>query len=60
MATQPHTHYVWASPARWGLLILAVLTLLLAAFHANPFAPTVDLTDLGLALGFGAFLVPGP
>ena len=45
------------APARWGLLIVAVLIFLLAAFHANPI-PSIDLIPLGLALGFGAFLVP--
>jgi len=46
------------TPIRFIVLIIAVLLFLLSAFHANPFGGAVDLVALGLAFGFGAFLVP--
>jgi len=44
------------TPIRFILLIIAVLVLLLAAFHVS--LGGVDLLPLGAAFGFGAFLVP--
>jgi hypothetical protein len=38
------------------LLLLAVLCFLLAVFHAH--VADIDLTNLGLAFGFGSFLFP--
>lgn len=68
MATEPVYRpvvYTWANPLRWVLLIIAVVLLLLSAFHVGAVTPGgggqlagVDLTDLGLAFGFGSFLVP--
>lgn len=54
--TTPARPYVWTTPLRWLLLLIAVVLLLLAAFGVK-FA-SVDLVDLGLAFGFGSFLVP--
>ncbi len=42
---------------RTALLVVAVLFFLLAAFGVG--LGELDLHNLGLALGFGSFLVPG-
>jgi len=44
------------TPIRFILLIGAVLLFLLAAFGVS--LGGMNLVDLGLALGFGSFLVP--
>lgn len=46
------------TPLKWALIAGAVILFVLAAFGVSFGA--VNLVDLGLALGFGAFLVPGP
>lgn len=46
---------VW-TPLRWILLVVAVILFILAAFGVQLGA--VNLVDIGLALGFGSFLVP--
>lgn len=49
-------HVVWYTPLKWILIALACVLFLLAAFGVS--LGSVNLVDLGLALGFAAFLVP--
>lgn len=55
MATPVHVTSL--NPVRWLLLAIAVILFVLAAFGVS--FGGVNLVDLGLAFGFGAFLVPG-
>jgi hypothetical protein len=57
MATQT-PRVVWYTPLKWILIAIAVVLFLLSAFGVSLGA--VEMTDLGLAFGFAAFLVPGP
>jgi hypothetical protein len=54
VATQQRV-VVW-TPLRWILLAIACILFILAAFGVN--LGSVNIVDIGLALGFGSFLVP--
>lgn len=58
MATPARTYPTYYTPLRWILLVIAVLLFLLAAFHVT--FSSIDVIALGLAFGFGSFLVPWP